>query len=508
MFLVALDRTIIATAIPKITDEFNSLTDVGWYGSAYLLTCCALQLLFGKIYTFFPVRYVLFLSVLTFEIASVICAAASSSVVFIVGRAVAGIGAAGIFAGAMTSMIHVIPLEHRPKVFGCLGGLMAIAQITGPLMGGGFTSNVTWRWCFYINLPIGALALLAIYFFLEIPNHEDTISLPLTQKILKLDIPGTALVAPGTICLLLALQWGGQTYSWNNWRIILLLTLAGVLLFCFGVVQVLLPATATLPGHFFKNRTVLAAFCLFIAMSCSNFMAIYFLPIWFQSITGVSAAQSGIRTIPLMLATVVGTLLGGFSTSKMGYYTPIAILGTCLASVGAGLLTTLQVHTSEGKWIGYQVLYGFGFGLIYQVPNLAIQTVLPKKDAPTGFALCLFGGLLVSTVFLSVGENVLATQLVKRLSTFPGFDPSLVIGGGATSLLENLPENLREPGLVAYNEALRKVFQIGLIVTCLGLPGAASLEWKTLKKKKDEEAKISVDTAEKGLETASEQKAD
>jgi MFS family permease len=197
-----------------------------------------------------------------------------------------------------------------------------------------------------------------------------------------------------------------------------------------------------------------------------------------------------------MAATIVGTILGGFSTSKIGYYTPFAILGACLASVGAGLLMTLQVDTSQGKWIGYQVLYGFGFGLLYQIPNLAIQTVLPKDDAPTGFALCLFGGLLVSAVFLSVGENVLATQLVKRLSGFPGFDPSLVIGGGATSLLNALPPNLRETGLIAYNEALRKVFLIGLIATCLSVLGAASLEWRSVKKK--EEAEI---TAENTGET-------
>ncbi|KAH6886291.1 putative MFS transporter [Thelonectria olida] len=489
MFLVALDRTIISTAIPEITNEFDSLTDVGWYGSAYLLTCCALQLLFGKLYTFFPVRYVLFISVLIFEVASVICGAAPNSVGFIVGRAIAGIGAAGIFAGAMASMLHVIPLEHRPKVFGCLGGLMSIAQITGPLIGGAFTSDVTWRWCFYINLPIGGVALIAIFFLLDIPD-QDTMALPLRKKVMQLDIPGTALVAPGTICLLLALQWGGQTYAlqWNNGRIIALLTLAGVLLIAFGAVQVLLPATATLPAHFFKNRTVLAAFCLFVIFSCSNFIVIYFLPIWFQAITGVSAAQSGIRTIPLMASTVVGTVLGGFATSKVGYYVPFAILGTCLGSVGAGLLTTLQVDTSEAKWIGYQVLYGFGFGLIYQIPNLAIQTVLPKRDAPTGFALCLFGGLLLSTVFLSVGENVLATQLVRRLSGFQGFDASLVIGSGATSLLDALPENLREAGVVAYNQALRRVFWIGLVVTCLGVPGAASLEWKSVKNKEETDA--------------------
>lgn len=194
-----------------------------------------------------------------------------------------------------------------------------------------------------------------------------------------------------------------------------------------------------------------------------------------------------------MVATVLGTVFGGFGASKFGYYTPFAMAGSCIASVGAGLLTTLEISTSEGKWIGYQVLYGFGFGFIYQLPNLAIQTVLPKKDAPTGFALCLFGGLLFSSVFLAVGENILATQLINRLDGIPGFDPSLVISQGATTLLSSLPPEFHHAGLVAYNEALRVVLQLGLIVTCLSVPGAFALEWKSVKKVKkaqeDEEAK-------------------
>ena len=154
--------------------------------------------------------------------------------------------------------------------------------------------------------------------------------------------------------------------------------------------------------------------------------------------------------------------------------------------VGAGFLTTLEVGTGSGKWIGYQILYGFGMGLCFQTPNLAVQTVLPTKDVPIGLALTIFSQLLGAAVFVSVGENVLDTQLVQRLSSFPGFNSSLITSGGATSLLDSLPTDLRPAALIKYNEALRKVFQVGLIMACLNILGSATLEWRSvLKKPKD-----------------------
>lgn len=181
---------------------------------------------------------------------------------------------------------------------------------------------------------------------------------------------------------------------------------------------------------------------------------------------------------------VVGSILGGIINGKIGYYSPLAIIGTCIMCAGAGLLTTLQVDTGVGKWIGYQVLYGFGLGCCFQIPNLAAQTCLPKRDVPTGLALMVFGSLISASVFVAVGENVLSNQLVQRLSGLPGFDPSLVTSGGATSLLDSLGEDLRETALVAYNEALRTVFFVGLIPSCLTALGTFSLEWKTVKKHK------------------------
>ena len=193
-----------------------------------------------------------------------------------------------------------------------------------------------------------------------------------------------------------------------------------------------------------------------------------------------------------MLSLVVGSLISGLTTPKTGYYTPFAIVGACIMCVGAGLLTTLQVDTSRGMWIGYQIIYGFGMGLAFQQPNLAAQTVLPTRDVPMGLALIFFSQLLGAAVFVPVGENVLGTQLLHRLSGIPGFNPSLITAGGATSLISSLSPDLRGTVLLAYNEALRKVLQIGLIISCLSVLGAFSLEWASVLDKPGEklEAKL------------------
>ncbi|KAK7954876.1 major facilitator superfamily domain-containing protein [Apiospora saccharicola] len=481
MFLVALDRLIISTAIPQITDDFHSLPDVGWYGSAYLLTTCSFQLMFGKLYTFFSVKTIFLATVVLFEIGSAICGAAPNSVVFIVGRAIAGVGAAGIFSGVIVIIVYAVPLHKRPLYQGLFGAVFGLASVVGPLVGGALTSNVSWRWCFYINLPFGGVALVVVAFLLSIPDR-DTTKLPLKEKLSQLDAVGTSALIPGVVCLLLALQWGGLKYEWSNGRIIALLVLGAVLLIGFVLTQCFMPKTATVAPRIFKQRSIVAGVWSTVCIGSQMMIFVYFLPIYFQAIKGASAVDSGIRLLPLTLSMVVASMANGIFVNKIGYYTPSMIVGTCLLAIGAGLLTTLQIDTPSAKWIGYQILYGFGLGMTFQAPNLAAQTVLPTKDVPTGTSLMFFSQLLGGAVFISVGQNVLNNQLLTRLAGLPGFNPSMIEQSGATTLSKSLPPNLLEPVLLAYNESLRVVFQVGLILTCLLVLGTAAMEFKSVRK--------------------------
>ncbi|KAK1760409.1 major facilitator superfamily domain-containing protein [Echria macrotheca] len=481
VFLIALDRLIISTAIPEITNEFHSVTDIGWYGSGYLLTNCAFQLLYGKVYTFFSIKATFLTSVVLFEVGSAVCGAAPSSVAFIVGRAIAGLGAAGIMAGGFVVIVYAVPLHKRPLYQGLFGAVFGVSSVIGPLIGGAFTSNVTWRWCFYINLPFGGVTLLFVGLLLKVPDREET-KLPLTQKILQLDLLGTAALLPGTICLLLALQWGGSEYPWSAGRIIALLVVASVLLVVFCLIQVYMPKTATIAPHIFKQRSILAGVWATICFGSSMMIIVYFVPVWFQAIRGESALDSGIRLLPLCLPMVAASIATGVLTSKIGYYTPFLLVGTVFMSIGAGLLTTFQVDTSDAKSVGYQILYGWGLGMGMQAPNLAAQTVLSRKDSAVGLTLIIFTQLLGGAVFLSVGQNVLNSQLLERLSHLQGFDPRLLQTNGATTLIQVLPESVRPAVLEAYNEALRRVLLVALVLACLTVLGALAMEWKSVRK--------------------------
>ncbi|KAJ5293876.1 hypothetical protein N7508_008697 [Penicillium antarcticum] len=483
VFLVALDNSIIATAIPKITDKFHSLEDVGWYGSAYLLTTASLQLLFGKFYSFFSIKWVYLIAIGIFELGSLICGVANSSLTLIIGRAVAGIGSAGIFSGALIILAHSVALEKRPMYSGFIGSMYGIASVAGPLLGGVFTDKVSWRWCFYINLPIGAITVVVIAIFFPAPNRQIKNS-TWSERIRKFDPMGTSLFLPAIICLLLALQWGGTTYPWSNWRIILLFCFFGALILLFVFVQWTQQEYATVPPRIFFKRTVwssaLFSFCLGAAFLCS----VYFLPIWFQAVKGASAVNSGIMNLPMLISVVVLSVLSGIIVTIVGYYAPFMILGTIMIAIGYGLMTKFHPDTPKSIWIGYQIIAGAGVGFGMQQPMIAVQVVLDIVDVPTGTAIIVFAQTLGGALFVSIGNNVFSNKLVEYLAEYaPTLDPALIIRTGATSV-QSVVSKADLPGLLlAYNDAITQTFTVCAAVSALSVFGAVIVEWKSVKGK-------------------------
>ncbi|KAM0410385.1 hypothetical protein ACHAPZ_000981 [Fusarium culmorum] len=479
MFLVALDRTIIATAIPRITDDFNALGDISWYASAYLITSSATQLLWGRIFTFYPTKTVYLVAIFFFELGSLLCGVAPNSVAFIIGRAIAGAGSAGIYSGSTILITTVTPLSKRAGYVGMMGAVFGIASVIAPLIGGAFTDHVTWRWCFYINLPVGGAAVAClILLFPKFPVNE---SVSIKQQIKQLDPWGNLVFLPGVICLILALQWGGEKYAWDSGRIVALLVLACVLLLVFIGIQIWQQENATVPPRLFKIRNVwlgtIFAFCLGSVL----IVFLIALPVWFQGIRGTDAITSGIDTLPLVLSLVFGAIVSGGVINGVGWFNPVFFSSVIFMSVGGGLITTFVVDTPTRTWIGYQIILGLGIGQGMQLASLGTQVAVKQSDVPTGVSLMFFAQSLGGSVLVCVAQAVFNNELRSRLTSFDGIDVARIIGTGATQLRHVIPADRLAEVLVEYNAALRSYFYVGLAAACFAVLPSLGIEWKNVK---------------------------
>ncbi|KAL2853989.1 major facilitator superfamily domain-containing protein [Aspergillus pseudodeflectus] len=478
---VALDTTIMATAIPRITDEFNSLADIGWYGSAYQLTSCSLTLTFGKLFAFYSTKWVYLIVLAIFELGSLICAVAPNSTSLIIGRAIAGIGTSGVYAGCFLIIAQTIPLKRRPLVTSIIGSLYGVASMAGPLIGGALTDHATWRWCFYINLPAGAVTALFIVLLYKAPRQKRQTSLRAVA--VELDIPGTVSCLPCVICLLLALQWGGAKYAWDSPRIIALFISSAGLLLIFVLIQWGQQGRATVPPALISNRDVwgpaLYAFCL----SASFTVFTYYLPIWFQSIKSATATESGLMNLPMLISTTVTSVITGFLVGKIGYYAPFMLLGSVLGAIGAGLLTTISIHSGPSKWISYQALYGAGAGMGIQLPVTAVQAAIPPGDLPSATVIVLFFQMMGGAVSVSVAQAVFQNGLLAMCTKedVGGADCGRVVGVGLGELRREFSGDSLQGVLRVYNGAVTRAFFVGVAMVCLGVLGAVGVRWFSVK---------------------------
>lgn len=485
-FLIALDKTILATAIPRITDHFSSLRDIGWYASSYMLTLCSFQLLWGRIYTFYSPKPVFLCSILIFEIGSAVCGAAPSSAAFIFGRAISGIGSAGMTNGSIIIMMHTVPLAKRPMYQGLIGAVFGVASVIGPLLGGVFTEKLSWRWCFYINLPCGAVVVILLLLFLHLPSRTS-LQTPLLQQIRQLDPLGTIFFLSSITSLLFALQWGGTTYAWSNWRIITLLVLFPLLLLSFLTIQFVNPGTATLPLRILNCRTIVSALIFTSTSQASMLVITYFIPLFFQALQSLSPISSGLATLSTILALVFGTIFAGGLVQKIGYPAPLMYASVCLSAVGAGLISTWPLTVTKARWIPYQVVFGLGIGVGMQQPTMLAQIVLPPADVPTGISLMFLGQNLGGAVFIAVAQNVFADRLAWVLSAIPALRLGRedVAEMGATRIREMVPKEVLGMVLDGYWGAIRKAFFVGVGLAAASFIGAVGVEWRSVKEGKE-----------------------
>ncbi|KAI0441960.1 major facilitator superfamily domain-containing protein [Xylaria telfairii] len=482
LLLQALDTTIVSTAIPAISNEFHRTQDVGWYGSAYFLGMCTFQIFWGRLFTFYDLKKVYIAAIVIFEIGSAICGAAPNSPAFIVGRAVAGVGAGGIFSGSFLTVALSVPLVRRPIYSSYLAAVYGIASVLGPLIGGAFTSRVTWRWSFYINLPLGGFVIAGLVPFFQSPAvGAQLASLPSKEKLKRMDPFGTVLFVGSISSLLLALQLGGQTYPWSSGRIIALLTLFGVIIIAWICWQVYLGPIATIPKNVISQRSMAFASWYSFAQGGVNFGVIYYAPLWFQAVRGASPLQSGLDVVTFFAGQTVVLLILGYILTKGGYSAPFMIASVTVVSISVGLFTTWTPDASDGKIFGYLALYGVGQGLGWQQPSLIAQTVLPAVDISTGTALASVTKLLGATISISVGQTLFNNRFKELvIERIPTVDPDTLVTLGADQLRSEVDPSLIPTVAAAYSDALKHVWYMLLAFSLVALFGALGVEWRSV----------------------------
>ncbi|ORY25555.1 major facilitator superfamily domain-containing protein [Naematelia encephala] len=407
LFCSLLDQTIVSTALPTIGQDFEQADIVSWVGTSYLLTSTAFQPMSGRLSDIFGRKVVLSASLLVFLVGTTLCAVAQSMTQLIAFRALAGIGGGGMMTLIMVIASDVVPLKERGKYQGILGGIVAAANSAGPLLGGVLSEKLTWRWCFYINLPLTVLSILVVTFLLPLKRVHGGVR----RKLKQIDYLGCALTLIWTILVLLPLSWAGQQMPWSSVGVILPLALGGICLVLFCIVEWRFAHLPIVPMSLFANMTFLGAQIATFFSGMMFYTSLYYLPLYFQVIWGSSPLRSGILLLPLILTQTVTSFTTGLIVSKTGDYKINLMIGYLLWAIGSGLLATIDENTSLGKLVGFQILTGIGAGQTFQTGLIAVQASVAQSEMAVATGARNFFRLLGGTISLAVCAAILNGSL-------------------------------------------------------------------------------------------------
>jgi len=456
MLLAALDQTIVATALPTIVGDLHGLNHLSWVVTAYLLTTTLSTPLYGKISDLHGRKKVFQVAIVIFLIGSALSGLSRNMDQLIAFRALQGLGGGGLMALAMAIVGDIVSPRERGRYQGYFGGVFALASIGGPLAGGFLTDHLTWRWIFYINLPVGILALFITSAVLRLPLPKRTVQ--------SIDYAGAALLVAAVTPLILVTVWGGRTYPWSS-PVIIGLVAASLAMIGTVVWWERRAREPIFPPRVFTHPIVRVGLGMTFFVTATMFAAIIYIPVYLQLVDGVSATRSGVLLLPLMAGMLTTSIISGRLVTRFGRYKIYPVLGTGLMTVGMWLFTHLETHTSLVTAGAYMVVFGVGMGMTLQIVVVAVQNAVERRDIGSSTSAVSF----FRNIGAACGTALLGTVLVSRLGFWL---PRLVPAHSGLNLsqaftitpkqLRALPPTVRAGVVDSFVRSLHVVFMVGI----------------------------------------------
>jgi EmrB/QacA subfamily drug resistance transporter len=449
IIIAMLDQLVVSTALPRIVGDLHGVSHLAWVVTAYILAATVTTLLYGKLGDLYGRKRWLMIAIVLFLIGSALSGLSQNMDQLIAFRAVQGLGAGGLMVGAIATIGDLVSPRERGQYMGYMMAAMTLAMIAGPLVGGGITDAWGWRWIFYINMPIGAAALVYLYFTLHLPRKRIEH---------KIDYLGAVVTAIGATAIVLLTTWGGTQYGWTSWQILALGAIILLALALFFLVEAR-AAEPILPLHVFKVRNFTLASSMSFLLGLAMLGAMTFLPLYQQTVQGLSPTGSGLMMIPMMLGATTTSVVAGQLTSKTGRYKIFPIIGAVLMTVGMFLLTHLGPTSSTLRSAGFYLVFGLGMGCLMQITSLIVQNSVPQTDMGVASSSRAFfqqiggsvGVSLYGVIFIRKLNDVMAARL-------PGAHITAGSGQFDPATINSLPGPVRDVAFYSISHALDAVF--------------------------------------------------